>query len=110
MRRIGIDVEPPKRSCTDEQCPFHGKLSVRGKLLKGKAVSVKAKKMVVVEREYLHYVPKYMRYERRRSKIHAYLPPCIDVKEGDVVQIAECRPLAKSVAFVVISKESRGGE
>jgi small subunit ribosomal protein S17 len=51
-----------------------------------------------------------MRYERRRSKIHAYLPPCIDVKEGDVVQIAECRPLAKSVAFVVISKESREGE
>lgn len=105
MRRIGIDVEPPKRSCTDPLCPFHGKLSIRGKLIKGKAVSVKAKNMAVVEKEYLHYVPKFMRYERRRSRIHAHLPPCLDVKEGDVVQIAECRPLAKSVAFVVISKE-----
>ncbi|NHV96308.1 MAG: 30S ribosomal protein S17 [Thaumarchaeota archaeon] len=106
MRRIGIDVEPPKKSCTDELCPFHGKLSIRGRLIKGKAVSVKAKNTVVVEKEYLHYIPKYMRYERRRSKIHAHLPPCIDVKEGDTLQIAECRPLAKSVAFVVISKES----
>ena len=106
MRRIGIDVEPPKKSCTDELCPFHGKLSVRGRLIKGKAVSVKAKNTIVVEKEYLHYIPKYMRYERRRSKIHAHLPPCLDVKRGDVVQIAECRPLAKSVAFVVISKES----
>lgn len=106
MRSIGIDVEPPKKSCTDQLCPFHGRLSIRGRLIKGKAISVKAKNTVVVEREYLHYLPKYMRYERRRSRIHAHLPPCFDVKEGDVVQIAECRPLAKSVAFVVISKES----
>ncbi len=105
MRRIGIDVEPPKRSCTDALCPFHGKLSIRGKLIKGKAVSVKAKNTAVVEKEYLHYIKKFMRYERRRSRIHAHLPPCLDVKEGDIVQIAECRPLAKSVAFVVISKE-----
>ncbi|MEM3073824.1 MAG: 30S ribosomal protein S17 [Nitrososphaerales archaeon] len=106
MRRIGIDVEPPKKSCTDVLCPFHGKLSIRGKLIKGKAVSVKSKNTAVVEKEYLHYIPKFMRYERRRSRIHAHLPPCLDVKEGDVVQIAECRPLAKSVSFVVISKES----
>jgi len=106
MRRIGIDVEPPKKSCTDKLCPFHGVLNIRGKLIKGKAVSVKAKNTAVVEKEYLHYIPKFMRYERRRSRIHAHLPPCLDVKEGDVVQIAECRPIAKSVAFVVISKES----
>lgn len=106
MRRIGLDVEPPKRTCTDALCPFHGRLSIRGKLIKGKAISVKAKNTAVVEKEYLHYLPKFMRYERRRSRIHAHLPPCLDVKEGDVVQIAECRPIAKSVAFVVISKES----
>ena len=69
-------------------------------------MSVKAKKMAVVEREYLRYVPKYMRYEKRRSRINAHLPPCLEVKEGDPVRIAECRPLSKTVAFVVVE---RGG-
>ena len=106
MRNIGIEgIEPPKRACDDERCPWHGHLSVRGKLLEGKVVSNKAKKMVVVEREYYHYIKKYMRYEKRRSKIHAYLPPCIDVKVGTKVIIGECRPLAKSVSFVVLGKK-----
>ena len=31
--------------------------------------------------------------------------PCIDAKEGDKVRVAECRPLSKTVAFVIIEKE-----
>ena len=31
---------------------------------------------------------------------------CIDVKEGDEVKIAECRPLSKTVSFVVIEVNS----
>lgn len=104
MRNIGIDIKPPSKTCNDPECPFHGSLSVRGKILEGKVVSNLAKKMVVIEREYLHYVKKYMRYERRRSKIHAHLPPCIDVTKGDKVMIGECRPLAKTVSFVVLGK------
>jgi small subunit ribosomal protein S17 len=104
MRNIGIPVTPPKRSCDDKDCPFHGKLSIRGRLLQGKVVSLRANKMVVVEREYYHYVKKYMRYEKRRSRIHAHLPPCLDVEVGDTVTIAECRPLSKTVSFVVIEK------
>ncbi|MCD6511960.1 MAG: 30S ribosomal protein S17 [Thaumarchaeota archaeon] len=101
-KNIGIPVPPPRRSCDDPNCPFHGNLRVRGKLLKGVVVSTKPEKTVVVEREYYHYVPKYKRYERRRSKIHAHLPPCLDAKEGDEVTIAECRPISKTVAFVVV--------
>ena len=103
-KNIGIPVPPPRRSCDDPNCPFHGNLRVRGKLLKGVVVSTKPEKTVVVERGYYHYVPKYKRYERRRSKIHAHLPPCIEVEPGDRVVIGECRPLAKSVAFVVLAK------
>lgn len=106
MRKPGIEgINPPRRTCDDGRCPWHGHLSVRGKLLKGVVVSNRAKKMVVVEREYYHYVKKYMRYEKRRSKIHAYLPPCMDVDVGSRVIIGECRPLAKSVSFVVLGKE-----
>jgi len=51
--------------------------------------------MVVVSREFPHQVAKYQRYERSRSRVHAYLPECIDVTEGDEITIAECRPLAE---------------
>jgi small subunit ribosomal protein S17 len=74
-------------------------------MLEGEVISAKMKKVVVVRREYYHYVPKYKRYERRRSTIPARNPPCIDAKEGDKVKIGECRPLSKTVSFVVIEKE-----
>jgi small subunit ribosomal protein S17 len=57
---------------------------------------------VVVERNYLHYIRKYKRYEKRSSKLHAHNPSCIQVKVGDTVKIAECRPLSKSTTFVVV--------
>ncbi|MEM1538558.1 MAG: 30S ribosomal protein S17 [Candidatus Nezhaarchaeales archaeon] len=106
MRNIGIPkVRPPSVRCEDVNCPFHGTLSIRGKILEGKVVSIKRAKTVTVLREYLHYVPKYKRYERRRSKISAHLPPCIPVSLGDVVILGECRKLAKTVSFCVIGKK-----
>lgn len=101
-------VTPPDKSCDDPNCPFHGSLSVRGQALTGRVVSAKMEKTVVVRRDYLKYIPKYMRYERRHSKIHAHNPPCISAKEGDVVKIMECRPLSKTVSWVVVEKLRRG--
>lgn len=101
---IGIDVTPPKKMCQDKYCPFHGSLSLRGKILKGKVVSDKMLSTVIVERNYLHYIPKYERYERRRNRIAAHSPKCINAKTGDKVKIAECRPLSKTKKFVVIEK------
>ena len=106
-RNIGVSVVSPRKTCEDELCPFHGTLSVRGKLLTGIVSSAKAKKMVVVSREYPRPVSKYKRFERSRSKVHAYLPTCIDVKEGDEVKVAECRPLSKTVSFVVIEVNNK---
>ncbi len=105
-RDIGYGVKPPEKSCEDPNCPFHGKLPVRGKILKGIVKSDKMQKSVVVERNYLHFVPKYERYERRHTRITAHKPPCIVLKKGDKVKIAECRPLSKTKHFVVIEKMS----
>jgi small subunit ribosomal protein S17 len=102
VRNIGVTVVPPKRTCEDELCPFHGHLSIRGKILTGVAVTSKANKMIVVSREYPRPVRKYKRYERSSSKVHAFLPQCIDVKEGDEVKISECRQISKTISFVVI--------
>ncbi|HEX7032495.1 MAG TPA: 30S ribosomal protein S17 [Nitrososphaera sp.] len=109
VRNIGVSVISPRKTCEDDLCPFHGTLSVRGKLLTGIVSSAKAPKMVVVSREYPKPAPKYKRYQRSRSKVHAYLPPCIDVKEGEEVRVAECRPLSKTVSFVVIEVNTKDG-
>ena len=101
---IGYDVKPPEKECDDKKCPFHGTLPIRGKILEGIIVSDKMFETAIVESNYLHYVPKYERYERRRSKIAVHIPGCIDVKKGDKVKIAECRPLSKTKHFVVIEK------
>lgn len=103
-RNIGIDAVPPKSECKDDKCAWHGMLPVRGNILQGKVVSAKARKTAVIKREFLHFLPKYERYERRHSKITAYNPECIAAKEGDIVTIAECRPLSKTKHFVVIEK------
>ncbi|MGQ9565706.1 MAG: 30S ribosomal protein S17 [Candidatus Bathyarchaeales archaeon] len=97
-------LKKPKKSCADKNCPFHGELSVRGRVLEGKVTSAKMERTVVVRRDYLYYVPKFKRYERRHGHIPAHNPPCLDVKEGDKVKIAECRPISKTVSFVVVEK------
>ncbi|MDK6027950.1 30S ribosomal protein S17 [Ignisphaera sp. 4213-co] len=104
-RNIGIvypGLKPPERTCNDDKCPWHGNVSVRGLLLTGKVIKAKMQNTVVVEREYVVWVRKFKRYERRRSRIHVHNPPCISAKEGDIVLIGETRPLAKSVSFVVL--------
>ncbi|MCX6820795.1 MAG: 30S ribosomal protein S17 [Candidatus Aenigmarchaeota archaeon] len=102
VKNIGLRVKPPTAVCEDKNCPFHGTLGVRGQVVEGKVVSTKAQRTAIIERQYPHYVSKFERYERRHSRIAAYKPDCIDAHEGNVVRIAECRPLSKTKSFVVV--------
>jgi len=101
---IGVDVKTPEKTCDDKNCPFHGSLSVRGQVLKGVVESVEMDGSILVRKDYFNYVPKYERYEKRRSHYPAHLPACMEVEEGDNVKIMECRPISKSVSFVVIER------
>jgi len=103
-RDIGVDVAPPTERCSDEYCPFHGTLPVRGAVIDGIIVSAKMQSTVVVQREYTRFIPKWERYEKRTSRYLAHMPPCFKLKEGDNVRIMECRPLSKKVSFVVIER------
>ena len=98
----------PKKTCDDIYCPFHGKLSLRGHALEGIVVSDKMEKTIIVRRDYLHYVPKFKRYERRRNNIAAHSPPCLEIKAGEKVRLAECHSISKTVSFVVIEKLEEG--
>ena len=64
---MSLTFKKPKKTCDDINCPTHGELSVRGRVLEGVVVSAKMDKTVIVERDYLSYVPKFRRYQRRRS-------------------------------------------
>lgn len=99
---IGIEVPEPKERCEDPNCPFHGTLPVRGQILEGIVTSNKAERTITVERSFYKFIQKYERYEKRKSRITAHKPDCIQVNIGDTVKIAECRPLSKTKQFVVI--------
>ncbi len=104
VRNIGIpNVEPPEKTCDDRNCPFHGNLSVRGRVREGTVTSTRMYKTIVFQTDYLSLIKKYARYERRRSKKLAHIPPCIEVNVGDIVKVVECRPLSKNVASVVVA-------
>lgn len=103
-RDIGLSVATPKKNPDDDdkKNPFNGTLSIRGKLFEGTVISAGAKNTVVVEKESPIYFTKFKRYARGKSRIHAHVPSNIEVKEGDKVLAAECRPISKSVSFVVV--------
>lgn len=94
----------PKNKCDDKKCPFHGNVNVRGKIIRGKVVSDRMNKTVVVNREYIRKDQKYERFKVQSSKISAHNPPCIDAEGGDEVIIMETRPLSKTVKYAVVQK------
>lgn len=108
LRDIGIDVATPKESCEDQHCPFHGKLSVRGQSLDGIVVAAKMQRTVVVERQYDRFIQKFERYEKRTRRMLAHAPPCLRLAPGNRVTMMECRPLSKTVSFVVILNRGVG--
>ena len=68
------------------------------------------KRTVIVRRNYLHFQPKYRRYEKRHKNVAAHCSPAFkDIKEGDVVTVGQCRPLSKTVRFNVLKVEASSG-
>ena len=97
-------AKTPEVTCEDGNCPIHGSLKTRGQIIKGSVVSDKMRKTVVVQRDYLRFLKKFERHEKRKSRILAHNPSCINAATGDEVAIMECRPLSKSKTFVVVEK------
>ena len=103
-RNIGLPVKELKKKPDENENnnPFNGSLSIRGKIFEGIVINAKAKGTVVIERESLIDFTKFKRFGRSKNKIHAHVPSNLDIQEGDRVVAAECRPISKSVSFVVV--------
>jgi len=100
---VGLGFRTPKLaidgSYIDKKCPFTGMVSVRGRILTGTVVSTKMHRTLIIRREYLHFIPKYSRYEKRHSNLAAHVSPAFRVADGDRVTVGQCRPLSKTVRF-----------
>lgn len=84
----------------DKKCPFTGAVSIRGRILTGVVRKMKMQRTIVIRRDYLHFVRKYNRFEKRHTNTSAHMSPCFrDVQLGDIATVGECRPLSKTVRF-----------
>lgn len=102
-KNIGYGIPTPQKPKDfDKNCPFHGDLPIRGRIITATVMSAKTPKNVTVEIIDRKYVSKYERYVPVRTKIKAHNPECIRAKEGDIVKIAETRPISKTKNFVVV--------
>lgn len=101
--------ETAEAVCKDKDCPIHGNLKTRGKTFEGKVIR-KFHKRITIEFERMVYIPKYERYAKSQTRIHARLPICMEkeINVGDLIQIKECRPLSKIIHFVVVKKIKSG--
>ena len=49
---MSMTFKQPKKTCDDRNCPFHGTLAVRGRVLEGIVHTAKMDKTVIVDREF----------------------------------------------------------
>ena len=116
-RSVGLGFKTPREAIEgtyiDKKCPFTGNVSIRGRIIKGVVVSTKMTRTIIIRRDYLHFVRKYNRFEKRHQNTPVHISPAFSVKEGDVVVAGQCRPLCKTVRFNVLkvfTKERKGGK
>merc|ERR1711879_122396 len=113
VKQIGLGFKTPREATygkyVDKKCPFTGNVSIRGRILNGVVKTTKMKRTVIVQRNYIHLVKKYNRYEKRHSNTPAHVSPCFRLNVGDRVTIGQCRPLSKTVRFNVLRVDREAG-
>merc|ERR1719331_2348954 len=71
VKSIGLGFKIPTKAregrYIDKKCPFTGNVSIRGKLLRGVVHRTFMKNTITIRRDYLHYIKKYRRYEKRHK-------------------------------------------
>ena len=76
-------------------------VGTRGRIFQGPVIK-KFDKRVVVEFDRTVYIPKFERFAKKQTKLHARIPEGMHVEVGNYIKVQECRPLSKIINFVVI--------
>ncbi|MBI5797554.1 30S ribosomal protein S17 [Candidatus Woesearchaeota archaeon] len=101
-KNVGMGIVSPSKHCEDKHCPFHGDIQLHGKTFVGRIIKKNPHKTVNVEWARIVFLPKFERYTKKRSRVKAHNPSCIDANIGDEVTIIETRPISKTKNFVVV--------
>ncbi|XP_048377408.1 40S ribosomal protein S11 isoform X1 [Stegostoma tigrinum] len=79
-RNVGLGFKTPREAIDgtyiDKKCPFTGNVSIRGRILTGVVTKMKMQRTIVIRRDYLHYIRKYNRFEKRHKNMSVHLSPC----------------------------------
>ena len=76
VEKIGNFLKAIEGNYIDKKCPFTGNVSIRGRILTGVVIKNKMQRTIVIRRDYLHFVPKYRRYEKRHKNMSVHCSPC----------------------------------
>merc|ERR1711893_218707 len=106
-KSVGLGFKTPREAIDgtyiDKKCPFTSDVSIRGRILSGVVTKMKMQRTIVIRRDYLHYISKYNRFEKRHRNMSVHMSPCFrDTEIGDTVTVGQCRPLSKTVRFNVL--------
>jgi len=78
--------------------------TTRGRTFTGKVISNKMAKTVKIQWNRRSYLYKYERYQKKRSAVMAHVPEGMNITIGDMVRIAECKPISKTKNFIIIER------
>ena len=84
-------------------------ISLRGRVFTGTVTSTKMANTITVEWQRSRYIPKYERYDKRRTRVHAHMPAGAVANVGDIVKIMETRPISKTKSFIFVENLSASG-
>ena len=114
-KSVGLGIKTPRTAIegtyVDKKCPWTGNVNIRGKMLTGVVKTTKMKNTLIVRKDYLHYIKKYQRFEKRHKNTPVHVSPAFRVKVGDEILAGQCRPLSKTVRFNMLKVlRSAGGD
>ena len=113
MQRASRLHARPRTSCARPRYALGctGNVNIRGKLITGTIKTTKMKNTVIIRKDYLHYIKKYNRFEKRHKNTAVHVSPAFRVKAGDEIMAGQCRPLSKTVRFNMLKVlRSAGGD
>merc|ERR1712032_315837 len=115
-KSVGLGIKTPRTAIegtyVDKKCPWTGSVNIRGKLITGVIKTTKMKNTIIIRKDYLHYIKKYNRFEKRHKDTPVHVSPAFRVKQGDEILGGQCRPLSKTVRFNMLKviRAAAGGD
>ncbi|KAJ6665780.1 hypothetical protein lerEdw1_001252 [Lerista edwardsae] len=114
-KNIGLGIKTGVLEATegtriDKKCPFTGNMSICGRILSGVVTKMKMQHIIVIRRDYLHYISKYNQFEKRHKNMSVHRSPCFQgVQIQDIATVGKCWLLSKTVRFNVLKVTKAAG-